>query len=93
MWAAGCVLVELATFARLLRPIHSDRLEVREQREAHIALVGRTTGSALLGQVARGLLQFDPTQRLSGNDMLSLLQQGEPRAPLHPEPSTLYPKP
>ena len=47
---------------------------MREQREARIKLVGRTTGSALLEQVARGLLHLDPKQRLSGEDMLSVLQ-------------------
>ena len=79
MWAAGCILVEIGTGERLLRPIHSDRPEVRQQREARIEGVGRTTGSALLEEVARGLLQFDPKQRLSGNGMLFLLQA--PAAP------------
>jgi len=74
MWAAGCMLLELGTGERLLKPLHSDRPEVREQREARIKLVGRTTGSALLEQVARGLLHLDPKQRLSGESMLSVLQ-------------------
>ena len=68
------MLVELGTGEPLLRPLHSTRQEVCAQREARIALVVSKTGSSLLGQVARGLLQLDPTQRLSGEDMLSMLQ-------------------
>ena len=78
MWAAGCVLLELGTGERLLKPLHSDRPEVREQREARIAKVGRTTGSALLEKVARGLLHLDAKQRLSGEDMFALLKTPSP---------------
>ena len=92
MWAAGCLLIELGKRERLREHIHSGRAEVRAQREAWIALVGSMTGSALLEEVARGLLQYDQEQRLSGNDMLYLLQTPVAKAVATPAAKTATPK-
>jgi serine/threonine protein kinase len=88
MWAVGCVLLEVVTCSRLLRPIWNDASEVRAQRNGWIRQVA--DASALLGKVAEALLDVDPQKRADGKRMFSILQgtaaaAGQVR--IHPVPS------
>ena len=87
MWAAGCVLVELVACERLPGPLWDDGPEGCAKRGAWIKRA--ESASPLLGQVARGLLELCPEQRLSAEDMLTVLKGGSAAQHSSPAPSQL----
>ena len=74
MWAVGCVLVELASDKRLWRPVWHDGSEAGAVRAEFVEKTAQA--SAVLGDVARGLLLLDPRERLSAFEMRVLLHTG-----------------
>ena len=86
MWAAGCVLWELAAAARLDSPVWSDSDEMRMKRQA---MLGRAKAlSAVLGAAAERLLVVSKAQRFSAAQLLAFLQNPVPCPRCPPPPAS-----